>query len=155
VKDPRCEVSYGVLRERLAKGAPSETAMKREAFWLNPRKLWEAFGEQKTCDAWGRDPRCRCSRAQLRRLLASGVPIEEALSGARGPMRVVASGEEKAAAEWARDPRAGGFLHTIKLRLALGWSAEKAIAAPARASGPLPPGCTRGPYNRIFIEAFG
>lgn len=170
-QDPRCLVNETEMLRRLGRGWPLERAMGEKRARPNVELRCEqalerasrhakivrfaGLGEEKSCPEWAKDPRCQVSLAELYRRLTAGVPVEEALKCRRKPAEIEAFGETKTVEAWVRDPRAKVLRQAIEKRLRKGWTAEDAISLPAPIVGQLPRGCTRGPFNAIFVEAFG
>jgi len=142
-KDPRCEVSPGAFRGRLAKGMAPEDALRRNRFGPGgvlrgppPMKI-VIFGEAKSISDWARDPRCEVSPGAFRERLAAGKPPEDALllnsrlprpvRPGRTPMKIVIFGEAKSISDWARDPRCEVGETKFRGRMAAGKAPEDAI----------------------------
>ena len=91
IKDERCVVDEGCLRDRILKrNVPAEIAMstkpdKGKTLWVNPDAkkktyFFELDGEEKSILQWSKDPRCKVKYLTLKyRLLNKGMPLSEAL----------------------------------------------------------------------------
>lgn len=79
-------ITRSCLKKRVAGGWDFETALTTPLKSSNgtagkTRKLYEAFGEEKSLSAWSRDPRCKhLSRKGLQERLNKGSNLEDALS---------------------------------------------------------------------------
>jgi len=94
-------------------------------------RLLEAFGEEKTVEAWGRDARCCVSVSTLRKRLVAGWTLERSLTTPARPVPLFTAFEEtKTAVAWARDPRCVVNLSTLRGRLLQGWTCERALTLP-------------------------
>ena len=92
VKDERCVVDEGCLRDRILKrNVPAEIAMstkpdKGKTLWVNPDAkkktyFFELDGEEKSILQWSKDPRCKVKYLTLKyRLLKKGMSLSDALS---------------------------------------------------------------------------
>lgn len=92
VKDERCVVDEGCLRDRILKrNVPAEIAMstkpdKGKTLWVNPDSkkktyFFELDGEEKSILQWSKDPRCKVKYLTLKyRLLKKGMSLSDALS---------------------------------------------------------------------------
>jgi len=130
--DPRCEISPGVFRERLAKGMAPEEALRRNSLAPQggpPRKLVVIFGETKTISDWARDPRCEVSKAKLWERLSVGKAPEDALRRDCPSRRPVleAFGEWKTLEAWTRDPRCTVSGRTVRRLVKEGVSLDAAL----------------------------
>lgn len=76
--DPRCSISYLLLRDRLMRDWPIERAIA-EVPAIGHRNV-EAFGESKSLYAWQSDPRCLVSEGTLRKRMNNGESLEEAMT---------------------------------------------------------------------------
>jgi len=95
-------------------------------------KLLTAFGETKSVAAWSKDPRCNVSRSGLRRRLAEGWSVEEALS-AEGRKLYEAFDETKTLKEWSLDDRCLVSFSLLVDRIYNGWDITRALCAPVEA----------------------
>jgi hypothetical protein len=92
IKDERCVVDEGCLRDRILKrNVPVEIAMstkpdKGKTLWVNPDSkkkthFFELDGEEKSILQWSKDPRCKVKYLKLKyRLLNKGMSLPEALA---------------------------------------------------------------------------
>ena len=92
IKDERCVVDEGCLRDRILKrNVPAEIAMstkpdKGKTLWVNPDAkkktyFFELDGEEKSILQWSKDPRCKVKYLTLKyRLLTKGMSLSEALN---------------------------------------------------------------------------
>jgi hypothetical protein len=92
IKDERCVVDEGCLRDRILKrNVPAEIAMstkpdKGKTLWANPDAkkktyFFELDGEEKSILQWSKDPRCKVKYLTLKyRLLKKGMSLSNALS---------------------------------------------------------------------------
>lgn len=92
IKDERCVVDEGCLRDRILKrSVPAEIAMstkpdKGKTLWVNPDAkkktyFFELDGEEKSILQWSKDPRCKVKYLTLKyRLLKKGMSLSDALS---------------------------------------------------------------------------
>lgn len=78
VRDSRCIVSKGALRNRILSGWEPEKAMSTPG--NSHLNLIPAFGESKPQGAWAKDPRCKCKRNALDYRLKRGWNPEDAIS---------------------------------------------------------------------------
>ena len=162
--DQRCSVRYDQLRHRLRAGWALQDAitvpMKGGCpVLVKPLNLasanidaraesYAAFGERKPLADWANDQRCRVSLEALRRRIASGMPLEAALTAKRmatgpgAPKTYEAFGEAKTVGEWAKDSRCVVSARTLFGRLAWGVGMEEALTRPLRG-------------EPVGIEAFG
>jgi hypothetical protein len=78
-RDARCSIDARLLRTRLRElGWEPERAISEPA--ADRTRLWEAWGEERTCADWARDERCAVGEETLRqRLYRLGWPPEEAI----------------------------------------------------------------------------
>ncbi len=124
--DPRCKVSYHLLKRRVEEeGVPFERAIEGH----DPRGL-EAFGETQTLRQWSKDPRCSVSYQTLRKRLEAGLSLERAMGESRiaaEERRLQAFGESKTLADWLRDPRCAVTRQTLAQRLQDGVPMEEAL----------------------------
>jgi hypothetical protein len=91
IKDERCVVDEGCLRDRILKrNVPAEIAMstkpdKGKTSWVNPDAkkktyFFELDGEEKSILQWSKDSRCKVKYLTLKyRLLNKKMPLSEAL----------------------------------------------------------------------------
>lgn len=81
-KDPRCKVGRQNLYNRVVKcrweHERAITTQPNPRGGLQPRRH-QAFGEYKTLWGWANDPRCAVTETALRRRLAAGFTLEEAM----------------------------------------------------------------------------
>ena len=145
-KDERCRVSAGGLRHRLDTGMSPEEAMTAGSLrgvLKSMPKVYEAFGERKTLDAWMEDARGTVPRGNVLQRMRGGWSTEEALGTptdgkpVKGPegRLIEAFGERKNLNAWARDPRCPVEASTIGQRLKAGWSPQRAVETPALRMG--------------------
>jgi hypothetical protein len=92
IKDERCVVDEGCLRDRILKrNVPAEIAMstkpdKGKTLWVNPdakkkTHFFELDGEEKSILQWSKDQRCKVKYLKLKyRLLNKGMSLPEALA---------------------------------------------------------------------------
>jgi len=92
IKDERCVVDEGCLRDRILKrNVPVEIAMstkpdKGKTLWVNSDSkkkthFFELDGEEKSILQWSKDPRCKVKYLKLKyRLLNKGMSLPEALA---------------------------------------------------------------------------
>lgn len=111
-KDARCEVSVNVLRSRIGRGWAPEDALRAASRSAAKQQrpnapLYEAFGERKRISEWLQDPRCEVASNALRRRLAAGVPLEQALRSKQTsvPLKAKSSGTMKPLRDNDADPR--------------------------------------------------
>ena len=103
-----------------------------------PRRPITAFGETKGLMEWSRDQRCPVTSTTIANRLASGWPVEEAITEPpqnRGGLdtyytELEAFGVTKGITAWTRDRRCRVGLTGLVDRLRRGWTAEEAIATP-------------------------
>jgi len=128
-RDPRCEVDVINLRQRLRHGFTLEEALRQECR-KEPLVRYEALGESKTLSDWAKDPRCQVKDTELRRRIAQGIPLEQALTQRRGHSSIEAFGESKPIGAWSKDQRCVVSEPTLTERLALGFPPERALTDP-------------------------
>jgi len=150
-EDPRCEVGFDKLSQRLRHGFTLEDAMRQECR-KDPLVRHEAFGESKTLGEWVGDPRCQVKETELRRRVAKGLPLEEAMTRRRTLAMIEAFGESKPIGAWSRDRRCLVSEPTLTERLALGFPPERALTDPP---GTKLDGTRFGPHRVKIVHAFG
>lgn len=136
-RDPRCQVPYLVLLQRLRRGWPLERALTTPQTRSTHPTALTAFGETHTLAAWQRDPRCVVGSSTILDRLARGWTLEAALTTPPLPYPhskdVTAYGDTQSISAWLRDPRCGVDRHTLLRRLQQGWTPEDAISLPGGA----------------------
>ena len=159
-QDPRCVVSGSALGDRLKRGLAPEEALTRShgfvrrlapevasAHGVPPHaRLVTAFGETKSANRWGQDPRCSISCTHLVKRLEGGMEPEEAITtpSALLPRFLEAFGETKRVAHWASDPRCTVSASCLFQRINKGMPLEAAMTTPAERD-----------WSREIFEVFG
>lgn len=139
--DPRCEVSYTVLRNRLRSGVLPELAIKKFGDGTpGPEgRAIEIFGETKNLRQWAEDSRAVVGHTVLKRRVALGWEPERSLTTpcneraprpAHNAKKFTAFNETKTIYDWLRDPRCVVPRVTLSSRLHAGWEPAKAITKP-------------------------
>ena len=135
--DPRCMVSEGGLRRRLAAGETLEGALSRPPNLSKTQSsipsttLVMAFGELKAVAAWSVDRRCEVSIRVLIKRLRTGMTPEEAMKKrpSRCDILIRAFGETKPISAWLTDPRCEVKCSILLMRLSNGAQAEDAMGS--------------------------
>lgn len=148
--DSRCVVPMNVLRWRLIKGVPPESAITKPV--LPHEREFEAFGETRSLRGWAKDDRCVVSYGTVTQRIDRGWSIVDAItkpalstgsphkqlsarqrhhelilpSGLDVPLE--AFGEYKTLREWAADVRCKVPYSRLRIRLLRNWKLEDAIA---------------------------
>lgn len=124
-KDPRCQVKYISLRDRIFnKNMTPEEAIKTPQ--LN-EKFLEIYGERKTIKEWSKDKRCKVSyKLFLKRVSCAKINPELALKEEK-VILIEIYGEKKTVTEWSKDHRCKVKLGVFKDRIRNGIKPEIAL----------------------------
>ncbi|WP_378736153.1 hypothetical protein [Nocardia brasiliensis] len=147
--DPRCTVSRGTLRTRLALGWEPEDAVTRPKH-ERPVLEFTHDGHTRTLLGWAEQSGINY-HTLYRRITVGRMSFADALAkGADGPhfmVAVSAFGETKPLYQWGVDERAKCTAMTIRKRIRQGWDPEQAITQEPHSRSTLGTG--------VPLDAFG